>query len=161
MRTLVPLGLLAGLALAGAACSSPAAAPPYNPQATVLQLMEGPIAHGAEEYWNSVSTIVDKDGVHENFPKTDEEWEHVWSGAITIAESGNLLMMPSRARDDGDWMKFSAQLVEVGMAAAKAAEDKNKDKVLEEGGNVYTVCTACHEQYIVDAADPLAPQPSQ
>ena len=158
MRRFVPLALMAAVALAIAACSSQAAAPPYNPKATVEQIMEGPIAHGAEVYWGSVSTIVDKDGVHENFPKTDEEWEAVWSGAITVAEAGNLLMMPTRAKDDGEWMKFSSQLVDAGMLAAKAAEEKNKDKVLEEGGNVYTVCTNCHMKYIVDGEDPTGPR---
>jgi len=152
MRTFVPMALFAGLTLGAVACSTQASDPPYKPTATVMQIMEGPVAHGAEVYWNSVSTIIDKDGVHENFPKTDEEWESVWASAITIAESGNLLMMPSRAKDDGDWMKFSSQMVDAGMAAAKAAEEKNKDKVLEEGGNVYTVCTDCHMKYVVDAA---------
>jgi hypothetical protein len=153
MRTFVPLALSAGLGLAVAACSTQAAAPPYKTTATVMQLMEGPVVHAAEVYWNSVSTVVDKDGVHENFPKTDEEWESVWAGALTIAESGNLLMLPSRAKDNGDWMKFSLQLVDAGMAAAKAAEEKDKDRVLEEGGNVYTVCTNCHMKYIVDAPE--------
>jgi hypothetical protein len=154
MRTFAPLVLVAGLALADAACSTQAAAPPFKPTATVEQLMEGPVAHAAEVYWNSVSTIVDKDGVHEHFPKTDEEWEAVWAGALTLAESGNLLMMPTRAKDDGDWMKFSAELVDAGMKAAKAAEEKDKDKVLEEGGNVYTVCTNCHMKYVADADTP-------
>ena len=157
MRTFLPLALIAGLAFVSAACSTQAAAPPYKTTVTVEQLMEGPIVHAAEVYWNSVSTIVDKDGVHENFPKTDEEWEAVWAGALTVAESGNLMMMPGRAKDDGDWMKFSAQLVDAGMKAAKAAEEKDKDKVLEEGGNVYTVCTNCHMKYIADA-DPTGPQ---
>ena len=153
MRTFARFALLAGLALMGPGCSTQAAPPPFKPTATVEQLMEGPVAHSAEVYWNSVSTIVDKDGVHENFPKTDEEWEAVWASAIGVAESGNLMMMPGRAKDDGDWMKFSAQLVDVGMRAAKAAEEKDKDKVLEEGGNVYTVCTSCHTKYITDPAE--------
>ena len=122
--------------------------------------MEGPVAHAAEVYWDSVATIVDKDGVHEHFPRTDEEWEAVWASAITVAESGNLLMMPTRAKDDGDWMKFSSQLVDAGMKAAKAAEEKDKDKVLDEGGNVYVVCANCHMKYIAegDPTGPLAPK---
>jgi hypothetical protein len=150
MRRCVPLALSAGVILAVAACSTQAA-PPYKPTATVMQLMEGPLAHAAEVYWGSVSTIVDKDGVHENFPKTDEEWEAVWASALTIAESGNLMMIPPRAKDDGDWMTFSSQLIDAGMAAAKAAEEKDREKVLQEGGNVYTVCTNCHMKYAVDA----------
>lgn len=129
---------------------SQAAAPPYKPVSTVDQLMEGPIAHAAEVYWGSVSTIVDKNGITENFPKTDEEWEAVWAAGVTISEAGNLLMMPSRAKDNGDWMKWSAQLVDVGQQAAKAAESKNPEKVLEVGEQVYNVCTGCHMQYIME-----------
>lgn len=147
--------LFVGLALCvtASACARQPEPPPFKPVTDVLQLMEGPIAHAAEDYWGSVSTIVDKDGIHENFPKNDEEWEHVWSAGITIAESGNLLMMSPRARDTGDWIKFSSQLVDAGMAGAKAADEKNPDKVLEEGEKIYNVCTGCHMQYIPEDAE--------
>jgi hypothetical protein len=135
-----------------AGCSQTPAEPaaPFNPAASVLELMEGPIAHAAEVYWGSVSTIVDKDGVHEHYPMTDEEWEAVWASAITLSESGNLLMMSPRAKTEEDWMKFAAQMVTVGVDAKKAAESKNPENVLEVGEQVYNVCTACHMQYVVD-----------
>ena len=146
MRILVLFGV--ALFVSAAGCANQPEPPPFKPMTSVLELMEGPIAHAAEDYWGSVSTIVDKDGIHENFPRNDEEWEHVWAAGITIAESGNLLMMSPRAKDEGDWMKFSSQLVDVGMAGAKAAEEKNTDKVLEQGEQIYNVCTGCHMQYI-------------
>ena len=137
------------IALAGCAQQpEPAAAPPYRPMTSVLDLMEGPIAHAAEVYWNSVGTTVDTDGVHERFPQNDEEWEGVWANAITIAESGNLLMMPTRARDNEEWMKFSSAMIDAGMEAAKAAQAKNRDQVLEAGGRVYESCLACHQKYV-------------
>jgi hypothetical protein len=141
--------VIAGFMLAAAGCAQ-SAAPPFNAAANVLDLMEGPIAHAAEVYWGSVSTIVDKDGVTEHYPMNDEEWEAVWAAAITISESGNLLMMAPRAKEEADWMKFSAELVTVGVEARKAAESKNPEKVLEIGEQVYNVCTACHMQYVVD-----------
>jgi len=110
--------------------------------------MEGPIGHAAEVYWDSVSTIVDEKGITENFPRTDEEWEAVWAAGVTLSESGNLLMMSPRAKDDGDWMKWSAALVDVGAEATKAAESKNPEEVLAVGERVYNVCTQCHMQYI-------------
>ena len=137
--------------LGAAGCAQAPAAQPYNAAATVLELMEGPIAHAAEVYWGSVSTIVDENGITEHYPMNDEEWEAVWAAAITISESGNLMMMAPRAREEAEWMKFSADLVAVGVEAKKAAESKNPDKVLEVGEQVYNVCTACHMQYIVDA----------
>ena len=142
--------LLACLTLAAAGGCAQAPAQPFKPEATVLELMEGPIAHAAEVYWGSVSTIVDKDGVTEHYPMNDEEWEAVWAAAITISESGNLLMMSPRAKAEDDWMKFAADLVTTGVEAKKAAESKNPEKVLELGETVYNVCTACHMKYIVE-----------
>lgn len=122
--------------------------PPFKPNYSVLHLMEGPIAHAAEVYWDAVSTIVDEKGITEHFPRNDEEWEAVWAAGITIAESGNLLMIPPRARDQGDWIKWSSQLVDMGIEAAKAAEAKDPEQVLGAGERVYNVCTGCHMQYI-------------
>jgi len=139
------------LCVAGASCARQPDPPPYKPVATVVQLMEGPIVHAAEVYWDSVSTVVDKDGIHENFPKNDEEWEAVWAAGITIGESGNLLMMSSRAADNAEWMRLSAALVDAGMEGAQAAESKNPEKVLELGEKIYNVCTECHMKYIMDA----------
>jgi hypothetical protein len=138
-----------GLAMC-AGCRQPPADQPFKAAATVRELMDGPIARATRTYWGSVSTIIDNAGVTEKFPMTDEEWEDVWSSAITIAESGNLLMMPPRARADGDWMKLSTALVDAGVSARKAAESRNPDKVLEAGEQVYNVCTQCHVQYMVD-----------
>ena len=140
------------LCAAGLSCARQPDPPPFRTAATIVQIMEGPIAHAAEVYWESVSTIVDKDGIHEHFPQNDEEWEAVWAAGITIGESGNLLMIADRARD-AEWVRLSAELADVGMEAAQAAESKNPDKVLELGEKVYNVCTECHMKYIVDAAD--------
>jgi hypothetical protein len=110
--------------------------------------MESVIAHAAEVYWESVEVVVGEAGIVENYPNNDEEWEAVWAAGLTLAESGNLLMMPPRARDDGAWMAFSAALVDAGVAAAAAAEAKNPDLVFEAGAQVYDACTACHTRYL-------------
>jgi hypothetical protein len=116
--------------------------------ATVLELMESIIAHAAEVYWEAVSIIVDENGVTEHYPETDEEWEEVWSAAVSIAESGNLLMMAPRAVDDDGWMQMSVALVEVGGEAAAAAQAKDPERVLDAGESVYNVCLACHARYV-------------
>jgi hypothetical protein len=125
-------------------------APPYKPVTTVLELMESVIAHAAEVYWGSVQITVDETGEHERFPQTDEEWEAVWAAGVSIAESGNLLMMTPRAVDDGAWMQFSRSLVEAGVEAAAAAQAKSVDRVFAAGEQVYNVCTACHARYASD-----------
>jgi len=139
----------AAAALVGGCASAPAP-PPFMPATSVVELMESVIVHAAEVYWDSVSIIVDESGITENFPQTDEEWEEVWSAALSIAESGNLLMMEPRAVDNGAWMEMSAALVQVGAEAAEAALARDPDRVLAMGEQVYNVCLVCHARYIVE-----------
>lgn len=142
--------LLAASLVACAPAPEPAA---FRPVASVKELMNATVQPAAAIYWQSVSTTVTKDGVEEKFPKNDEEWNAVWGAAITVAESGNLMMLAPRAKDgDREWLTFSSQLVAVGELAAKAARSKNPEAVLEAGEKVYDVCTRCHMKYIVNDA---------
>ena len=139
-------------ALIGAGCNRPAAPPappaaPFRPVADVKQLMSSVIEPAAEVYWDAVGTIVDKNGTVEIAPKTDDEWIAVRNSAYVVAESGNLLMMDPRAKDRGEWITFSQQLVEVARRAIQAAESKNKDAVFDAGAEVYDACVACHAKY--------------
>src|SRR5436853_722984 len=80
-------------------------------------------------------------------PQDDREWDRVRRSAITLAESGSLLMMPGRARDQGDWMKDAKLLVDVGNAAYKAAQDKDAKAVAALTQSLDASCTTCHQQY--------------
>lgn len=122
--------------------------PPYKPVASVADLMRGLITLEAERYWESVSVVVDADGVHENMPETDEEWIEVWAAGMALAESGNLLMMPPRAKNEEAWMQYSEDLVDAGLAAAQAALDRDFEGVFDEGEKIYNVCIACHRDYV-------------
>ncbi len=149
------LAALVLLATAGtfgaAACAAAPEPPPYTPVANVKELMEATVQPAADIYWEAVATIVTREGVEERFPKTDEEWEAVWGAAITIAESGNLMMMSPRAKEgDREWLSLSQQLVNIGVEASKAALSKDPEAVLGAGEKVYDVCTRCHMKYIVD-----------
>jgi cytochrome c553 len=134
--------------VAGLSCArQPPEPPPFKPVTTVLELMESVIVHAADVYWDSVQITVDETGVHERYPRTDEEWESVWVAALSVAESGNLLMMTPRAVDDGAWMQFARSLVDAGVEAAAAAEARDVNRVFAAGEQVYTVCTSCHGRY--------------
>ena len=67
--------------------------------------------------------------------------------ALTLAESGNMLTMPGRARDQGDWMKDAKLLVDVGNAAYKAAQAKDASALAALAGAIDASCTTCHKQY--------------
>jgi cytochrome c553 len=80
-------------------------------------------------------------------PQNDREWGALRATALTLAESGNLLMMDKRARDQGDWIKDAKMLVDAGAAAYKAAQAKNLDAIVALNNQLYTACVTCHEQY--------------
>jgi hypothetical protein len=131
------------LVLAAACTRQPA----FKPVASVKQLMVSTIDPAADVLFEAVGTIITASGVEEIAPKNDEEWAIVRDNALIVAEAGNLLMMKGRAQDQGDWIKMSQALVDVGVVALKAAEAKNPAALFEAGGEVYAVCTDCHSRY--------------
>jgi hypothetical protein len=85
--------------------------------------------------------------VQRNPPKTDQDWNTLRATALTLAESGNLLMMDTRARDRGDWIKDSQMLVDTGRDAWKAAQAKNLNAIVALNDRLYAACVTCHERY--------------
>jgi hypothetical protein len=148
--------LLLAVVLGGCrgAPEAPPAPPPFKPVADVKQLMQAVVDPAADVVWGAVATIDSKDGVQEIFPRNEAEWLVVRNGAITLAEGGNLLMMDGRAKDRGAWLKHSRDLIDVATKALRAAERKDKDAVFDVGGEIYAVCSACHEAYQVKVVEP-------
>ena len=127
-----------------------AAAPPapsLPPVASVKQIMAGIVMPAAAKVWDSVSTIVDKDGVQENVPKTDEEWAVVGANAAALIESANLLTVGKRAVDQGDWVKMAKDMADAAQTALKATTDKNPDGILAAGEKINETCDNCHQKY--------------
>lgn len=150
---------LVGLALLAASCgASPEPEPTpsaFQPVADVRLLMEAILDPHADQIWDAVGADITVEGTEEFQPTTAEEWIAVRNSAYTLAESGNLLMMESRARDDGEWMRLSQALVDASMLAARASEARDPDGLFEAGTTIYSVCTNCHAKYWVDA--PMRP----
>lgn len=141
----IPLFVSAGAVFCfAAACGRQ---PEFKPVANVKQIMVATIGPSAEIVFDSVGTIVTTSGVEEIAPKNDEEWATVRNSALTLAESGNLLLIGDRAKDKGEWVKLSRALADAGMAAFKAADAKNPAALLEAGGIVTAVCDNCHTLY--------------
>jgi hypothetical protein len=135
-------------ALSCAACANAPEPPPFRPVADVKQLMQAVIDPSADEIWDAVGWIVTPQGEEEKRPKNDEEWAAVRNHAITLTEAGNLLMMPPRAKDGGEWMKLSQQLIDSAQAAWRAADAKDVQKLFDTGGDVYVACSNCHQKYL-------------
>jgi hypothetical protein len=80
-------------------------------------------------------------------PKNEVEWIALQNQALMLAESGNLLMMPGRARDQDKWIKESKMLVDAGTAAFKAARAKDLDGVRAVNDALNNACIQCHQDY--------------
>ena len=110
--------------------------------------MQSVIDPSADEIWDSVRTIITKDGTEEFRPRTNQEWDAVRNHAVALAESGNLLMMVPRAKDGGEWMTLAQRMIDTGQEAIRAAEAKNADRLFTVGGDIYDACSACHQKYM-------------
>ena len=122
--------LLASVALAQAPT-------PYQPVGTMSQLMINIIYPTSDAIF-----YVDRDE-----PKNEVEWNNLANQALMLAESGNILMMPGRMRDEGNWLKYSKMMLDAGNAAFKAARTKNLDGVRAVNDQLYESCVECHALY--------------
>jgi len=118
---------------------SPAIAqsPPFQAVATVSQIM-------------SAITLPYSDAlvyIQRNPPKNDRDWETLEMQALMLAESGNLLMMKERAKNQRQWMKDARALVDAGMAAAKATRAKDMQAVMALNEQIVSSCVSCHTKY--------------
>ena len=114
-----------------------AQAPTFQPVGTVSQVMI------SITYPTSDAIFY----VERSPPKTEKEWNDLQGQALMLAESGNLLMMGRRARDQGDWIKEAQEMVEVGAAAYKAALAKDLPAIVALNQRLLDACMACHRQY--------------
>ena len=87
-------------------------------------------------------------------PSTDSEWGELANQALMLAESGNLLLMPGRARDQGNWIKDTKMMIDAGAAAFKAARAKNLEGIRAVSEALSESCIACHRQYRSDYPKP-------
>ena len=131
---------------------------PETPQATkmanVKQVMNAVVEPAAEVYWDAVGTIVDENGIHEFAPSTPAEWQLVRNAAVVLAESGDLLMIESRALDQDAWKNLSNAMNEAGSRALEAAHAQDPVAVFDAGAEVYFACSKCHATYAPEIIRP-------
>jgi hypothetical protein len=111
---------------------------PLQPVATMKQLMLD-VIHPAS---NSVLLAINRVGPAAVM--NDQEWADVRRGAMTLAESGNLLIMRNRA---AAWVAAAKLMMDAGTAAYKAADAKDVRALAAVGDRIDLSCTTCHKQY--------------
>jgi hypothetical protein len=136
--------MLALIAVGAAACARPAAT--LEPVGTVREVMLV-LDPAADAIWGAVGADVTAEGTTEIAPESEEAWVALETQAIALAEAGNLLMVPGRAVDDGEWLRRAAELRDAGRAALRAVRARDVDEVLRVGEAVTLSCDNCHRQY--------------
>jgi len=179
---------VAGLIYAGAVasrCSSPKPEPPPPSQpapvrtemkavVSVKELMRFTIDPLADNVFDAVTWDITKKGIVETVPKTDEDWEKVKIGAVTLAEGIYLLKIPRpfappgdvnnstgpnppelspaqiQAKLDADPVLWDAKIEALRNAALAVLEVANKKDVKElfqAGEDLDQACEGCHLEY--------------
>jgi hypothetical protein len=131
-------------------CSSPPPAPAmpaFDTSVSVKDLMENVMDPAADVVWESVGTIMTKEGTFERAPANDDEWNRVKAGAITLVETGNLLLIPARTGGSEEWVSLARAMIAQSKRAIKAAEDHDKQATFDIGADIYESCVNCHKRF--------------
>ena len=142
------------LAIACAAASpsiSDDAAPtsPFQIHVDMKTFMEHVLSPAAAIIWKVNGSVIDEKGEHDLSPKSDGDWEQVVSGAATLAEATNALMIPQRV-PDREWAIYVRKLADAADRAYRAAEAHDLKSVSEVSDQLDGICAACHRHYGVE-----------
>jgi hypothetical protein len=139
--------LLAGLGAALAGCH-----PAYETKLVTKQVMSQIIDPSWDVYRHSSGTVETAAGAQDLTPTTDTGWKAASNAAATLAEAGNLLLLPGRTKG-GDWAKAAREMSAVSLEAKAAADSHDSKRMFDIGGRLYQTCTDCHQEYQLPLLD--------
>ena len=176
--------VLLAAAFATTVCSKPAPAPQpsatrpllgeITPLVSVKELMESMIDPIADNIFDAVWWDNTAQGVVEHKPTTDEDWQKVKMGAVTIAEGMELLKVPRPWTPPGDvndslgpnppelsptqiqakvdkdpvlWIAKIQALRNVTLEVLDVVKKKDANALWQAGGDLDEACEACHLEY--------------
>jgi hypothetical protein len=169
-------------------CSSPdtthAATPPpvagpdlwgdMKPVVSVKELMRDMLDPLADNIFDSVATVVDKDRTIDRTPTTDEDWERLRVGAVAMAEGAYLLKVRRPFTPPGDennssgpdavelspaaitakiekdpveWNARIEALRNVGREVLDIVQRRDATELWDAAENLDQACEACHRSY--------------
>jgi hypothetical protein len=119
---------------------------PFQAYVDIKTFMDHVLGPAARIIWKVNGLVIDEKGEHDLSPKSDDDWEQVVSGAATLAEATNALMIPQRVRDP-DWNRYVKKLADAANKAYRAAEAHDLKSVSEVSDQLDGICAACHRHY--------------
>jgi hypothetical protein len=150
------------------------AAPAMKAVVSVKELMRFTIDPLADNIFDAVTWDITRKGIVETKPKSEEDWEKVKIGAVTLAEAVYLLKVPRpfapegdvnhstgpnppelspaqiKAKVDKDPVLWDAKIEALRNAAKEImqiADRKDADALFEASADVDSACEACHLEY--------------
>jgi hypothetical protein len=145
-----------------------------KPVVSVKELMKYMIDPVADNVFNAVSSTLTKQGFVEVVPKTEEDWDKIRTGAVSLAEGAYLLkirrpftppgdendsrgpdaveLSPAQItakveRDPVEWNARIEALRNVALEALDVARRKDVGELWDVGENLDKACEACHRSY--------------
>jgi hypothetical protein len=134
--------------------------------------MNSVIDPSIDEVWNSVGSVVDKGGLNDRAPITDEDWAAVRRHALIVSEAANLLLMQNRPvappgapslapgveltpeeiralidKNPDGWNFYVQELQDSLTPALAAIDAKNSQALFDAGEKIDTTCENCHSVF--------------
>ena len=117
-----------------------------------------------QAFWRGAGTELTLEGERDLSPTDEAGWEDLVTAASTVAEAGNALQLPGRARaPEAEWNRYAQEMTARALDARKAADARDKQAVFDTGGRLYETCIACHETFVIGppaSAKPLTDFPA-
>jgi cytochrome c556 len=145
-----------------------------KPVVSVRELMKYLIDPMADNIFNAVGTTVTKQGIVDVEPKTDGDWDKIRIGAVSLAESADLLkfrrpftppgdennskgpdaveLSPAQItakveRDPVEWNARIQAMRNVALETLDVVKRKDVSELWDVGENLDKACEACHRSY--------------
>ena len=145
-----------------------------RPVVSVKELMHDLIDPLADNIFNSVSTVVTEKGTIETAPNTEEDWDKIRIGAVTMAEAAYLLkvrrpfapagdlnnsvgpdaveLSPDQitakvGKDPVEWNARIETLRNVGLQVLDIVKRKDVAELWDAAENLDVACEGCHRSY--------------
>ena len=139
-------GLVASPSMSQTKPSITTAMPPFKVHVDMKTFMEHVLTPAAKAIWSVNGSVIDVKGEHSLSPTTDDDWENITSGAATLAEATNAMMIPQRATDP-EWNIYVKKLADAADKAYRAAEVHDLKTVADVSDRLDGICAACHRHY--------------
>jgi hypothetical protein len=145
-----------------------------TPVVSVKELMRFVIDPLADNIFDAVKSVATDKGMVETVPKTEEDWEKVRVGGVSMVETAELLklvrpftppgdknnsegadavelspeeIMAKVEKDPVEWIARIQALRNVGLAVIQLAEKKDVPALWDASENLDEACENCHRSY--------------